>query len=145
MNVNRKQRRAAKKDDRFLIGVQISDQVRAMFDENQAGQLGADMMKAVMQHALPKIMEQNGGTIPDDSYYLFRLDPIINGSKIHLALELDWANKIAALAFSHELPDPSVLDHIMTEELPYEKAPRLSGENLEHAGELYRQEREQQR
>ena len=138
--MNRRQRCAPEKRGDFLISLQISNQMNAFFGEKKAHQFGGDLPSTVITHGLPKIAEQNGGTIPDGGSYVFRLDPVINGSQINLVLELDWANKIAAIAFSHELPDPGILDAVFTEELPYQKAPRLTGEGLERASELYQKQ-----
>ena len=82
-DMNRKQRRAAAKgNNEFLIGVQISKQVREFFGEERAGQLGSDLLSTVLKTMKPDAM-------PDRSV-LFQLTPKIDGSELCFAVELDW-------------------------------------------------------
>jgi hypothetical protein len=130
-DMNRKQRRAAAKGaNEFLIGVQISKQVREFFGEERAGQLGSDLLRTVL-----KTMKSDA--TPERSV-LFQLTPKIDGSEICFAVELDWRIKTAALAFWHELPaDGSIEPLESLGEVRVEHTPRLSGESLERARELY--------
>jgi hypothetical protein len=69
---------------------------------------------------------------------LFQLTPKIDGSELCFAVELDWRIKTAALAFWHELPaDGSIEPLESLGEVRVEHTPRLSGESLERARELY--------
>jgi hypothetical protein len=130
-DMNRKQRRAAAKGaNEFLIGVQISKQVREFFGEERAGQLGSDLLRTVLKTMKPD-------ATPERSV-LFQLTPKIDGSELCFAVELDWRIKTAALAFWHELPaDASIEPLESLGEVRVEHTPRLSGETLERARELY--------
>jgi hypothetical protein len=129
--MNRKQRRAAAKGaNEFLIGVQISKQVREFFGEERAGQLGSDLLSSLLKTMKPEAMH--------DGSALFQLTPKIDGSDLCFAVELDWPIKTAALAFWHELPaDAPIAPLDSLGEVRAEHTPRLSGEKLERARELY--------
>ena len=65
--------------------------------------------------------------------------PVDNGTDLKLAIEIDWKTKQMAVAFFHELPPEAQADieSEPAEMLEGKRMPRLEGEGLALAREIY--------